>query len=80
MTPQQIRSLFSKWSHEKRADMLTNEELQTTNEEPDAGTSAADFESKVSECAAAFRPLEKDDQVVVLYNDLWYSGVVTDVC
>ena len=33
--PQQICSLFSKYSHEKRADILTNEELNTATEEPD---------------------------------------------
>ena len=76
---QQIGSLFSKWSHEKRGDILKNEELDTTNEEPDADTNAADFESKVSDCGAAFSPWEKDDWVVVFYNDLWYPGVVTDV-
>ena len=69
-------ALFSKWSCEKRTDTLTNEELNTIN---DADTNAADFESKVSDCAAAFSPWEKDDWVVVLYNDLWYPGVVTDV-
>ena len=53
--------------------------INTTNEEPDADTNAADFESKVSDCAAAFSPWEKDDWTVVLYNDLWYPGVVTDV-
>ena len=71
--------MFSKCSCEKRADISTNEELNTTNEEPDADTNAADFESKVLDCAAAFSPWEKDDWVVVLYNDLWYPGVVTDV-
>ena len=71
--------MFSKWSREKRGDIFTNEELNTTNEEPDADTNAADFESKVSDCAAAFSPWEKDDWTVVLYNDLWYPGVVTDV-
>ena len=41
---------------------------------------AADFESKVSDCAAAFSPSwEKDDWVVVLYNGYWYPVVVTDV-
>ena len=65
----------NKW----RTDILTNEEVNTTNEEPDADTNAADFESKVSDCAAACSPWEKDDWVVVLYNDLWYPGVVTDV-
>ena len=34
---------------------------------------------KVSDCAVAFIPWKKDDWVVVLYNDLWYHGVVTDV-
>ena len=71
--------MFSKWSREKRADILTNEERNTTNEEPDADNNAADVESKVSDCAAAFSPWEKDDWVVVLYNDLWYPGVATDV-
>ena len=72
--------MFSKWSCEKRADIITNEELNTANEEPDADTNAADFESKVLDCAAACSPWEKDDDwVVVLYNDLWYPGVVTDV-
>ena len=28
-TPQQIHSLFSKWSQEKRAGILTNEEVNT---------------------------------------------------
>ena len=43
-------------------------------------TNAADFESKVSDCAAAFSPSwEKDDWVVVLYNDYWYPVVATDV-
>ena len=65
----------NKW----RTDILTNEEVNTTNEEPDADTNAADFESKVSDCGAAFSPWEKDDWVVVFYNDLWYPGVVTDV-
>ena len=65
----------NKW----RTDILTNEEVNTTNEEPDADTNAADFESKVLDCAAACSPWEKDDWVVVLYNDLWYPGVVTDV-
>ena len=56
-TPQQIRSFFPKRSQEKkRAGILTNEELNTTNEELDADTNAADFESKVSDCAAAFSP------------------------
>ena len=32
-----------------------------TNEEPDADTNAAEFESKVSHCAATFSPQEKDD-------------------
>ena len=31
----------NKW----RTDILTNEEVNTTNEEPDADTNAADFES-----------------------------------
>ena len=62
LTPQQICSLFSKWSQEKRRGILINEELNTTNEEPDADTDAADFESKVSDCAAAFSPSwEKGD-------------------
>ena len=26
-----------------------------------------------------YRIVEKDDWVVVFYNDLWYPGVVTDV-
>ena len=69
-------ALFSKWSCEKRTDTLTNEELNTIN---DADTNAADFESKVSDCAAAFSPWEKDDWVVVLYSDLWCPVVVTDV-
>ena len=68
--------MISKWSLEKRADILTNEKLNTTNEEPDADTNAAEFKSKVSHCAATFSPWEKDDWVVVLYNDLWYPGVV----
>ena len=72
-------ALFWKWSHKKRADILTNEELNKTNEEPDGDTNAADFESKVFDCTAAFSPWEKDDWIVVLYNDLWYPGVVTDV-
>ena len=71
--------MLSKWSREKRADISTNEELNTTNEETDADINAADFESKVSDCAAAFSPWEKDDWVVVLYSDLWYPVVVTDV-
>ena len=66
--------MFSKCSCEKRADILTNEELNTTNEEPDA-----DFESKVFDCAAAFSPWEKDDWMVVFHNDLCYRGVVTDI-
>ena len=70
--------MLSKWSHEKKADILTNEELNTTNEEPDADTNTADFESKVFHCATAFSPWEKYDGVVVLYNDLWYPGVVID--
>ena len=54
--------MFSKWSQEKRRVILINEELNTTNEEPDADTNAADFESKVSDCAAAFSPSwEKGD-------------------
>ena len=77
--PQQICSLFSKQSHEKRADILTNEELNTATEEPDVDTSAAYFDSKVSDFAVAFSPWEKDDWVNVFYNDLWYPGVVTDV-
>ena len=71
--------MFSKWSREKRADILTDEKLNTTNEEPDTDFNAGDFESKVSDCAAAFSPWEKDDWVVVFYNDLCYSGVVTHV-
>ena len=40
----------------------------------------ADFESKVSNCAAAFSPSwKRDDWVVVLYNDYWHPVVVTDV-
>ena len=39
--------MFSKWSHEKRADILTNEEPNTTNEEPDADISAADSDQIV---------------------------------
>ena len=77
-----MRSLFSKQSREKRADILTDEELNTTNEEneePDTDFNAGGFESKVSDCAAAFSPWEKDDWVVVFYNDLCYSGVVTHV-
>ena len=77
--PQQICSLFSKQSDEKRADILTNEELNTANEEPDVDTSAAYFDSKVSDFAVAFSPWEKDDWVNVFYNDLWYPGVVTDL-
>ena len=74
-----MHSLFSKCSFEKWADILTNEELNATNEKPDADTNAADFESNVSDCAAAFSPWEKDDWVVVLYSDLWCPVVVTDV-
>ena len=52
--------------------------INIKNEEPDADTNAADFESKVSDCPAAFSPSwEKDDWVVVLYIDLWYLGVMT---
>ena len=69
--------MFSKWSFEKKADILTNEKRNRTNEEPDSDTNAADFESKVSNCAAAFSPWEKDDWVVVVHNDLWYPGVMT---
>ena len=71
--------MLSKWSHEKKADILTNEELNTTNEEPDADTNTTDFESKVFHCATAFSPWGKYDGVVVLCNDLWYPGVVNDV-
>ena len=46
---------------------------------PMADTNAADFESKVTDCAATFNPWEKDDWVIVLYNDIWYTGVVADV-
>ena len=54
--------------------------INIKNEEPDADTNAADFESKVSDCPVAFSPSwEKDDWVVVLYIDLWYPGVVTGV-
>ena len=70
--------MLSKWSDEKRRDILKNKELNTTNEEPDANTNAGDFENKVSDCAAAFSFSEKDDWAVVWYNDLWYSGVVTN--
>ena len=43
-------------------------------------TNGADFESKISDCAAAFRPSwEKDGWVIVLYNDYWYPVVVTDL-
>lgn len=35
--------------------------LNRINEEPDTDTNAANFESKVSHCAAAFSPWEKDD-------------------
>ena len=58
---------------------MTNEELNTATEEPDVDTSAAYFDSKVSDFAVAFSPWEKDDWVNVFYNDLWYPGVVTDV-
>ena len=61
-------------------ELRTKEYEEYKNEEADADTNAADFESKVSDCAAAFSPYwEKDDWVVELYNDLWYPGVVTDV-
>ena len=61
--------MFSKWSQEKKAGILANEELNTTNKEPDpdADTNAANFESTVPDCAAAFSPTwEKDDWVVIL--------------
>ena len=45
----------NKW----RTDILTNEEVNTTNEEPDADTNAADFESKVFDCGAALSPWGK---------------------
>ena len=79
--PQQIHSLFSKWSHEKRAGILTKEELNTTNEEPDADNNAPDFENKVSGGADAFSP--SWEKMIGWYHsilvNLWYSGVVTDV-
>ena len=84
VTPQQIRSLFSRWSKLYREGKLKKpmeEEIDLENEDASEDNDHEDlieYEEDLHELARnVINPWQIDDWVAIMFGDKWYPGVIT---